>query len=185
MPVRKEISSPLWYNETMKIRPATPTDASALVAIYAPYVTDTAITFEIEVPSASDFAQRIYTISQQFPYLVAEGTDGALLGYAYASSYKNRAAYDWTVELSVYVDQTVRHQGIGKALYDELERQLAAMGIVNFLACIALPNEPSIAFHLKRGYEQVAHFKEVGYKFDQWHDIVWLQKQILANKHRL
>ncbi|MFA9414511.1 MULTISPECIES: N-acetyltransferase family protein [unclassified Streptococcus] len=168
----------------MKIRPATPADAAALVAIYAPYVTDTAITFEIEVPSASDFAQRIHTISQQFPYLVAEGTDGALLGYAYASSYKNRAAYDWTVELSVYVDQTVRHHGIGKALYDELERQLVAMGIVNFLACIALPNEPSIAFHLKRGYEQVAHFKEVGYKFDQWHDIVWLQKQVLTNKNR-
>lgn len=169
----------------MNIRPVTPDDAPALVAIYAPYVTDTAITFELTVPSISDFAQRIDQTRAKFPYLVAEDSDGTVLGYAYASTYYGRAAYDWTVELSVYVAQTARSQGIGGALYDELEHQLTERGFVNFLACISLPNDPSIQFHLKRGYEQVAHFKEVGYKFDCWHDIVWLQKQIKANREKL
>lgn len=169
----------------MKIRPATLNDAAALVAIYVPYVTATAITFELEVPTVQDFAQRIASISSQFPYLVAEAADGTVLGYAYASTYYGRAAYDWTVELSVYVSQTSRGRGIGRALYDELEQVLMDRGFVNFLACIALPNEASLAFHLQRGYEQVAHFKEVGYKFEAWHDIVWLQKQVPANQKRL
>lgn len=162
----------------MQIRPVTPSDAAAIAAIYAPYVTDTAITFEIEVPTAADFVQRIDTITSTHPFLVAEDADGTVVGYAYASPYKGRAAYDWTVEVSIYIDQTVRSQGMGTALYDALEEQLSQAGIINFLACIALPNDPSIAFHTKRGYEQVAHFKGVGYKFDRWHDIIWMQKRV-------
>lgn len=162
----------------MQIRPVTPSDAAAIAAIYALYVTDTAITFEIEVPTAADFVQRIDTITSTHPFLVAEDLDGAVVGYAYASPYKGRAAYDWTVEVSIYIDQTFRSQGMGTALYDALEEQLSQTGIINFLACIALPNDPSIAFHTKRGYEQVAHFKGVGYKFDRWHDIIWMQKRV-------
>ena len=94
------------------------------------------------------------------------------MGYAYASTYYARAAYDWTVELSVYVQKEARGKGVGTLLYTALEEELTTRGFKNFLACIALPNPASIALHEKRGYEQVAHFKKVGYKFGTWHDIV-------------
>lgn len=159
------------------IRPVEITDAQVIADIYAPYVTDTTITFEIEAPSADEFAQRITKTTKNFPYLVAE-ENGKLLGYAYASTYYARAAYDWTCELSIYLDRDVRGKGVGSLLYDALENKLAQRGIVNLLACISLPNDTSIAFHQKRGFSQVAHFPKVGYKFDKWHDIVWLQKRL-------
>ncbi|MGQ7385381.1 GNAT family N-acetyltransferase [Streptococcus suis] len=163
----------------INIRSAQKEDAAGLVAIYAPYVEDTSITFETEVPTVADFASRIEKTLEKFPYLVAE-KEGALVGYAYASTYYARAAYDWTVELSVYIQQEARGKGIGSMLYDALEEDLTARGFKNFLACIALPNPASLALHEKRGYEQVAHFKNVGYKFDTWHDIVWLQKSLVG-----
>lgn len=163
----------------IRIRSAQIEDATDLVAIYAPYVEGTAITFETEVPTVTDFASRIKKTLEKFPYLVAE-EEGRVVGYAYASTYKDRAAYDWTVELSVYVAQEARGKGIGSLLYDALEEDLTARGFKNFLACIALPNPASLALHEKRGYEQVAHFKKVGYKFDTWHDIVWLQKSLVG-----
>lgn len=163
----------------INIRSAQIEDAADLVAIYAPYVENTAITFETEVPTVADFASRIKKTLEKFPYLVAE--EGRVVGYAYASTYKDRAAYDWTVELSVYVAQEARGKGIGSLLYDAIEEDLTARGFKNFLACIALPNPASLALHKKRGYEQVAHFKNVGYKFDNWHDIVWLQKSLVGD----
>ncbi|HEL2110820.1 TPA: N-acetyltransferase [Streptococcus suis] len=164
----------------INIRSAQIEDAADLVAIYAPYVEDTAITFETQVPTVADFADRIKKTLEKFPYLVAE-EEGRVVGYAYASTYKDRAAYDWTVELSVYVAQEARGKGIGSLLYDAIEEDLTARGFKNFLACIALPNPASLALHKKRGYEQVAHFKNVGYKFDNWHDIVWLQKSLVGD----
>ena len=161
----------------MNIRLAKKSDAAALLAIYAPYVENTAITFEYEVPTIEDFATRIEKTLEKYPYLVAE-EDGAILGYAYASTYYARAAYDWAVELSVYVSQDARGKGVGSKLYDELEDLLDQMGYIHFLACISLPNEDSIIFHTKRGYQQVAHFLKIGYKFERWHDIVWLQKSL-------
>lgn len=163
----------------INIRSAQIEDAADLVAIYAPYVETTAITFETEVPTVADFANRIKKTLEKFPYLVAE-EEGRIVGYAYASTYYARAAYDWTVELSVYVSSEARGKGIGSLLYDALEEELTARGFKNFLACIALPNPASLALHKKRGYEQVAHFKNVGYKFDTWHDIVWLQKSLVG-----
>ncbi|HEL2055076.1 TPA: N-acetyltransferase [Streptococcus suis] len=163
----------------INIRSAQIEDAADLVAIYAPYVETTAITFETEVPTVADFASRIKKTLEKFPYLVAE-EEGRIVGYAYASTYYARAAYDWTVELSVYVSSEARGKGIGSLLYDALEEELTARGFKNFLACIALPNPASLALHEKRGYEQVAHFKNVGYKFDTWHDIVWLQKSLVG-----
>lgn len=154
-------------------------DAADLVAIYTPYVETTAITFETEVPTVADFASRIKKTLEKFPYLVAE-EEGRVVGYAYASTYYARAAYDWTVELSVYVSREVRGKGVGSLLYAALEEELTARGFKNFLACIALPNPSSLALHEKRGYEQVAHFKKVGYKFGTWHDIVWLQKSLVG-----
>lgn len=165
----------------IEIRSAQPSDAVDLLAIYAPYIEETAITFETQVPTVNDFASRIDKTLQKFPYLVAE-EDGRVLGYAYASTYYSRAAYDWTVELSIYLDRALRGQGIGSRLYDALEEELVARGFKNFLACIALPNPASISFHENRGFEQVAHFRNIGYKFDAWHDIVWLQKSLVEEK---
>ena len=161
----------------MKIRLAKPSDARSLLDIYAPYVENTAITFEYEVPTIEDFAIRIEKTLEKYPYLVAE-EDGVVLGYAYASTYYARAAYDWAVELSVYVSQDARGKGVGSKLYDALEEMLEKMGYIHFLACISLPNEASLALHRKRGYQQVAHFPKIGYKFNRWYDIVWLQKSL-------
>ena len=161
----------------MEIRLAKPSDARSLLDIYAPYVENTAITFEYEVPTIEDFAIRIEKTLEKYPYLVAE-EDGVVLGYAYASTYYARAAYDWAVELYVYVSQDARGKGVGSKLYDALEDLLDQMGYVHFLACISLPNEASLALHRKRGYQQVAHFPKIGYKFNRWHDIVWLQKSL-------
>ncbi|NQN91599.1 N-acetyltransferase [Streptococcus suis] len=164
----------------IEIRNAQVEDAANLVAIYAPYVEKTAITFETQVPAVEDFANRIEKTLKKFPYLVAVD-EGQIVGYAYASTYYARAAYDWTVELSVYVQKEARGKGIGTLLYTALEEELTARGFKNFLACIALPNPASIALHEKRGYQQVAHFKKVGYKFGTWHDIVWLQKSLVGD----
>ena len=164
----------------IEIRNVQVEDAANLVAIYAPYVEKTAITFETQVPTVEDFENRIKKTMKKFPYLVAI-EEGQIVGYAYASTYYARAAYDWTVELSVYVQKEARGKGVGTLLYTALEEELTARGFKNFLACIALPNPASIALHEKRGYEQVAHFKKVGYKFGTWHDIVWLQKSLLGD----
>ncbi|HEM5070809.1 TPA: N-acetyltransferase [Streptococcus suis] len=163
----------------IKIQSAQIEDAADLVAIYAPYVENTAITFETVVPTVADFGSRIEKTLKQFPYLVAV-EEGQILGYAYASTYYARAAYDWTVELSVYVSREVHGKGIGSLLYAALEEELTVRGFKNFLACIALPNPASLALHEKKGYKQVAHFKKVGYKFGTWHDIVWLQKSLVG-----
>ncbi|GGE28643.1 GNAT family N-acetyltransferase [Streptococcus himalayensis] len=160
------------------IRTAQVTDAAAIRAIYEPYVLKTAITFDLEVPSKEDFRRKIEQINERFPFLLAED-NGQVMGYAYASTYYDKAAYDWTAELTIYLDEEKRGSGVGSALYDALENELTQRGFKNFVVCISLPNDASIAFHKKRGYEQVAHFKKVGYKFDKWHDIVWLQKSLL------
>ena len=164
----------------IEIRNVQVEDAANLVAIYAPYVEKTAITFETQVPTVEDFENRIKKTMKKFPYLVAI-EEGQIVGYAYASTYYARAAYDWTVELSVYIQKEARGKGVGTLLYTALEEELTARGFKNFLACIALPNPASIALHEKRGYEQVAHFKKVGYKFGTWHDIVWLQKSLVGD----
>ena len=142
----------------LTIRPASLSDAQAIQAIYTPYVEKTAITFEYEVPQCSRvwknaFARRL----KNTPYLVAE-ENGQVLGYAYASTYYARTAYDWTTELSIYVAKEARGQGIGSALYTALEEELQARGYLRFLACIAVPNEASISMHEKRGYVQVRSF---------------------------
>ena len=161
----------------MIIRPVQLSDAATIRAIYQPYVTETAITFEVNVPTVQEFERSITKTLTQFPYLVAE-VDGKVVGYAYASTYYARAAYDWTTELSIYVAKESRGQGIGSALYTALEEELEARGYLRFLACIAVPNEASISMHKKRGYVQVAHFPNIGYKFNKWYDIVWMQKNL-------
>lgn len=165
----------------IKIRSAVVTDVKELLSIYTPYIKETAITFETTVPTEEEFSQRVERILQDFPYLVAV-EEKKILGYAYASPYYNRSAYDWTVELSVYVAQDARGKGVGGLLYCHLEEVLLKRGFKNLLACIALPNDASLKMHEKMGYEQVAHFKKVGYKFGVWHDIVWLQKSFVEEE---
>lgn len=169
------------------IRNATIEDASALLNIYAPYVKHTAITFEYEVPSIEEFTRRIQNTLKKYPYLVAE-ENGQLLGYAYASSFHERPAYDWAVETSIYVDQNVRHKGVGKMLHDALENALRMQGILNMNACIAYPPENiekdeyldknSVEFHTHMGYRMVGEFYQCGYKFQRWYNMVWMEKLI-------
>ena len=157
------------------IREAKLEDAAELLAIYAPYVEKTAITFEYTVPSVAEFAERMQQVQQRYPYLVAE-QDGKLLGYVYAGPFHERAAYDWAVETSLYVRQGVRRTGIGTALYAALETCLQEQGILNLNACIAYPpkedehlDKNSVEFHTHMGYRLVGEFHKCGYKFNHWY----------------
>ncbi len=168
----------------LTIRVAQAADANELLAIYAPYVKETAITFEYDVPTVEEFAMRIAHTLEHYPYLVAE-YDGEIVGYAYAGPLHDRPAYDWAVETSIYVRQDRKGQGIGRTLYDELEAWLHCQNIVNVNACIASPAEEdehltrdSILFHEKLGYHMVGEFHQCGYKFDTWYNMVWMEKMI-------
>ena len=122
----------------LRIRPVSPGDAEELLAIYAPYVETTAITFEYEVPSPAEFAERIRRTEERYPYLAAEA-DGRLLGYAYAGAFVGRAAYDWSCELTIYLARDARKMRLGRQLYTALEQRLAQMGVLNLYACIGWP----------------------------------------------
>ena len=178
---RKEVRR---MDEMVKIRSARCEDAEALVAIYRPYVEETAITFEYEVPSVELFVGRMRKVQEQFPFLVAE-VDSELVGYAYVGAFKERAAYDWAVETSIYLKKGKRGLGIGRQLYDALEGILKLQGILNLNACIAYPEvedayltRGSVAFHERLGFEWVGRFHKCGYKFDTWYDMVWMEKHI-------
>lgn len=164
-------------NENIKIRLANDKDAPALLEIYRPYVEQTTITFEYDVPSIETFTERIQKTLLRYPYLVAE-LENEIVGYAYASPFKTRAAYDWSVETSIYVKQSIRGKGIGKKLYAALETYLKAQHIVNVNACITYPNNASIGFHEQLGYQKVAHFTKCGYKLGQWCDMIWMEKML-------
>ncbi len=164
------------------IRTVTEDDAERLAEIYSYYVEETAVSFEYEVPSAEEFKNRIKTYTLKYPYLVYE-RDGKILGYAYANAYSTREAYNWTATTSVYLDKDYRRQGIGRALYNELEARLFDRGIVNILAGVAYADtedefltHDSYHFHKKMGYKEVAHMIKIGKKFDRWYDLLWMQK---------
>lgn len=168
----------------MIIRIADPGDAQALLDIYTPYVENTVITFEYEAPSLEEFRERIENTLTKYPYLAAE-EDGEIVGYAYAGSFKSRAAYGWAVETSIYVRMDQKRKGIGRELYRVLERALVLQNIVNLNACIAsthaedeyLTND-SIHFHEHLGYRMVGEFRKCGYKYNRWYDMVWMEKFI-------
>ena len=171
-------------NENVKIQVASVDDAEELLAIYAPYVEKTAITFEYEVPSVEEFKGRIAHVLERFPYLKAVEA-GKILGYAYVSPFKERAAYSWAVETSIYVDENVKHKGIGRKLHEVLETVLKEQGILNMEACIGYPEEEdgyldknSARFHAHMGYRMVGEFKKCGYKFDRWYNMVWMEKMV-------
>lgn len=153
------------------IRPATEADADALAAIYNHYITDTVITFEETPVSVEEFAGRIrHVLEAGYPYLVDE-EDGRVTGYAYASQFRTRVAYRYTVETTVYLDQTLTGRGAGTRLYTALIDELKQRGFHLALGGITLPNPASVALHEKLGFHKVAHFSEVGFKFDRWLDV--------------
>ena len=166
----------------IRIRPAKPEDAEKLLAIYAPYVEQTAITFEYEVPTVEEFRERIHNTLKKYPYLVAE-QGGEPVGYAYVGPFHDRPAYDWAVETSIYVDQNKKRIGIGKKLYEALEEELRNRGFLNMNACIAYPAQEdeyltrtSLGFHTHLGFRPVGSFTRCGYKFGRWYNMVWLEK---------
>jgi len=162
---------------SLSIEVASPALAKELLAIYAPYVISTTVTFEYDVPSVEAFSQRIAQTLERYPYLVALW-HGVPVGYAYAGPFKSRAAYDWSVEVSVYVKEDMHGKGVGKALYQALEALLIRQGIQNANACITSPNPQSEAFHYAMGYRTVAHFSQCGFKLGHWHDMIWMEKHL-------
>lgn len=169
-------------NTSVIIRTARPEDASALLDIYAPYVVNTAISFEYEVPSIEEFQARMKNILQKYPWLVAE-KDGELLGYAYTHAFVGRAAYDHSAETTIYLKQNRTKIGIGKRLYLTLEEISNAQNIYSLNACIGYPETEdehltmnSIRFHEHMGYRFVGKFHKCGYKFGTWYDMAWMEK---------
>jgi L-amino acid N-acyltransferase YncA len=157
---------------TARIRLARESDAAQLLAIYAPFVQNTPVTFEIVVPTEQEFAERIRNTVEYAPWLVCE-SGGRILGYTYAGRYRPRAAYQWTVEVTVYVDPTHHRNGIARALYTSLFECLRLQGFFNAFAVIALPNPASVAVHESLGFRPVGVFHSAGYKLGSWRDVGW------------
>jgi L-amino acid N-acyltransferase YncA len=171
-------------DQEIKIRIASEEDAPALLAIYGPYVENTAITFEYEVPSCEEFASRIRHTLTRYPYLVAE-KEGRIIGYAYTGTFNSRPAYDRSAETSIYIAMDQHRLGIGRMLYEAIEAVSKKQGILNLNACIAYSSADdehlsrnSVDFHAHLGFSQVGIFHKCGYKFDTWYDMVWMEKML-------
>jgi phosphinothricin acetyltransferase len=161
----------------MIVRDARPEDGAALAAIYAPYVLETAISFEEVPPSGEQMAKRIADLSATHPFLVAE--DGRVLGFAYACAHRLRGAYRWATDVSVYVAGDAHRRGVGRALYAKLLPLLREQGFVTAHAGICLPNEKSERFHESFGFVRIATYPAVGYKLGKWHDTGWWQLRLV------
>jgi L-amino acid N-acyltransferase YncA len=169
---------------SITLRPVRESDAEALAAIYHPYVTDTAITFEYEPPAADEFVRRIRAVTAKYPWIVAVAENGRILGYMYSGAFKERAAYDWDLETSIYLAKDARGHHIGTRLESAYCRLLKAAGYTNVNACITVsPREAddyvtpaSPKFHEHLGYALCGHFHQCGYKFGQWYDMIWMEK---------
>lgn len=160
------------------IRLATPADAPRLRNIYAHYVQTSTATFDLTAPSVAQFAQAQAEIQARFPYLVAT-TAAGVVGYAYAHAFANRAAYDWSVETSIYLAPAATGAGLGRQLYALLMQELMRQHVVTVTACITAENLASIRFHQRLGFTQVAAFPTIANKFGRWLGIVWLEKQLM------
>jgi len=154
-------------------------DAAACAAIYAPYVRDTAISFEDIPPTPAEMAARIERLTNTHAWLVAEN-EHEILGYAYACPHRERTAYRWTTEVSAYVDARRRRHGAGRQLYDSLLNILTEQGYQVALAVIGLPNDPSVAFHESFGFEPAGVFHRLGFKFGEWWDVGWWQLDLAS-----
>jgi L-amino acid N-acyltransferase YncA len=164
-------------NGGLVVRRATPDDALACQAIYAPYVRDTVISLEIDAPSVPEIRDRLERSLETHDWLVLED-DEAIRGYAYGASYRSRAAYRWACEVSVYVEQGRRRTGAGRTLYEELFPRLVDRGYLTALAGMTLPNAASESLHRSLGFETVGTWSQIGWKFGAWHDVLWMQRRL-------
>jgi len=159
------------------IRSAILSDAQAILDIYAPYITGTCVSFETELPSIEEFGVRIENTLKNYPYLAAV-TDNKIIGFAYASKHRERAAYRYSADVSVYVAPGYQRQGIGRALYSQLFDLLRTQGIYTVFAGITLPNEKSIGLHSTLGFREVGTYHNTGFKFGKWLDVMWMEKPL-------
>lgn len=167
------------------LRLARPSDAAALQAIYAPYVLETAVSYEYVPPTVAEFRARICATLEAYPYLVLEA-EGRILGYAYAGRLGSRKAYDWSAEASIYLDRSSRRQGCGRRLYEALESILRRQGVCSLYAAVACTDRTddpylsgdSVAFHLRMGYREMGRFRQCGRRFGRWYDLLWLEKPL-------
>ena len=167
-----------------EIRDAKIADAERILEIYDYYVQNTAISFEYDTPSLDEFTARMEKTMKRYPYLVIE-KDGHIEGYAYAGTFKDRAAYDRSCETTIYIDHNERRSGMGRMLYEALEERLKSIGILNLYACIGYPEtedeyltKNSVQFHEHLGYSKAGVFHKCGYKFGRWYDMIWMEKII-------
>lgn len=159
------------------IRIATQEDAEAIYQIYEPYILNTAVTFEYDPITIEDYKERMRKVQKQFPWLVCE-MDGKVLGYAYCTAYRERAAFAWDCECSVYVDHKVHRKGVATELYHQLFEYIKKQGYYNVYAYIALPHESSVAFHKKFGFREIGIYSNTGYKLNHWWDLLVMGKQL-------
>jgi len=162
----------------VRIRFAEPGDAGAIQAIYAPYCEATAVSFEVRPPTVEEMVQRIEAISPQYPWLVGE-LDGRVAGYVYAYRHRERAAYRWVADVTVYVDSAYHRRGLGRAMYTSLLSMLRHQGYCKAYAGITLPNPASVGVHEALGFRPVATYEKVGYKLGRWHDVGWWQLELM------
>jgi L-amino acid N-acyltransferase YncA len=163
--------------DAITIRQARESDAVHLLAIYAPFIEHSAVSFETVLPSVDEFAARVAKSLKGWQYLVAE-SGGQVVGYAYGSMHRERAAYRFSAEVSAYIDPGHHRQGIGRALYLQLFDDLAARGYCTAFAGITLPNDASVGLHKSVGFEDIGTFRRIGWKFGQWHDVGWFQRTL-------
>src|SRR5436190_24103124 len=162
----------------MLVRSATVEDAAACAAIYAPYVTDTAISFEAEPPDDAEMARRIAAALETHAWLVIE--DEGVFGYAYGGPFKERRAYRWASEVSVYIERGRQRTGAGRRLYTALFDRLTERGYLMAIAGMTLPNEASVGLHRAMDFEPVGTYRRIGYKFGAWHDVAWMQRPLAS-----
>lgn len=161
----------------MNIRLAEPSDSAGILAIYAPYIRDTSLTFELEVPNETDFGRRIEAYQHNWPWLLAE-ENGKIAGYAYATRHRERAGYQWSVECSIYMADEFQGKGSADRLYKTLLHLLKMQGFRNVYAVINLPNDRSVAFHERLGFQYKFTFENVGYKLGRWKNVGWWMLQL-------
>lgn len=163
------------------VRDASECDAEACAAIYAPYVTDTAITFESDPPPPTEMAERIAAAVRTHGWVVLED-EGRVVGYAYGGPFKSRVAYRWVCEVSVYLERGRRRTGGGRVLYAALFARLAERGFRTAVAGMTLPNDASVGLHRAMGFEPVGTFRRIGWKHDTWHDVAWTQLTLAPDR---
>jgi L-amino acid N-acyltransferase YncA len=164
-----------------RTRNATERDGEVCAAIYAPYVAETAVSFETEPPSAAEMAERIAGALRTHAWVVLEDA-GRVVGYAYGGPYKSRRAYRWSCEVSLYVEPGRQRTGGGRALYDALFSRLGDRGFRTVVAGMTLPNDASAGFHSAMGFEPVGIYRHIGWKHGAWHDVAWFQRTIAAGQ---